>query len=232
MFMVSLATFQALLSYCTGQLDIVVGADVPNRGRAETRGLCGPLANQLAIRTDLSGDPPFRDLLDRVREVVLGAYANQDLPFEKLIEELNHERDENRGPLIRVKLVHLNLAPRTIKAAGLRFEPLSPSFGKVDDAAHLLLRIAESEGGLLCELFYSVDLFSFGAVERLLGHFHALLGQVVAQPESRLSELTAVLAESDKQRRLEEEQALEQVSLKTLKLARRKPVGKLKATGD
>jgi hypothetical protein len=88
------------------------------------------------------------------------------------------------------------------------------------------------EGGLLCELFYSADLFSRGAVERLLGRFHALLCQVVAQPETPLSALTSVFAEADKQRRFEEEQALEQVGLRTLKGARRKSVSKLKATGD
>jgi amino acid adenylation domain-containing protein/FkbM family methyltransferase len=231
MFMVSLAAFQALLSYCTGQLDIVVGTDVPNRSRAETRGLFGPLANQLAMRTDLSGDPSFRELLDRVREVVLGAYANQDLPFEKLIEDLDPKWDENQAPLIRAKLVHLNLAPRTIKAAGLKFEPLSPSFGRIKDSAHLFLRITESEAEALCQLFYRADLFSRGAVERMLGHFHTVLGRVIAQPESRMSELTVALAESDKQRMFQEEQALEQVSLKTLKGARRKSVSKLKSTG-
>ena len=232
MFMVSLATFQTLLSYYTGQQDIVVGTEDSNRNRAETRGLLGPLANQLAIRADLSGDPSFLELLDRVREAVLGAYANRDLPFEQLIEELNPEWGQSQAPLIRAKLVHSTLATRTIKAAGLRFETLPPSAGRIIDPAHLLLNITELEGGLLCELFYSADLFSRGAVERLLGAFHALLCQVVAQPEAPLSALTSVFAEADKQRRFEEEQALEQVGLRTLKGARRKSVSKLKATGD
>jgi non-ribosomal peptide synthetase component F len=105
LYMTLLAAFQTLLYRYSGQEEIVVGTDIANRNREEIEPLIGFFINQLVMRTDLSGAPTFRELLQRVREVCLGAYAHQDLPFEKLVEELQPERDPSRSPLFQVKLV-------------------------------------------------------------------------------------------------------------------------------
>ena len=108
LFMTLLAGFQALLARYTGQPDVVVGADVANRNRAETEALIGFFVNMLVLRTDLSGEPRFRELVGRVREVCLGAYAHQEIPFEKLVEELRPERSLGRNPLFQVAFVLQN----------------------------------------------------------------------------------------------------------------------------
>src|SRR5262249_14206226 len=109
LFMTLLAAFQTLLHRYTGQDDIVVGTFIANRNRAEIEKLIGFFVNSLVLRTSLEGDPPFRELLARVREVTLGAYANQDLPFEKLVEELQPERDLSRNPLFQVVFQLVNV---------------------------------------------------------------------------------------------------------------------------
>ena len=116
--MTLLAAFQTLLCRYSGQEDIVVGIRIANRNRAEIEGLIGFFVNTLVLRTDLSGDPPFRQLLGRVREVCLGAYAHQDLPFEKLVEQLQPERDLSRQPLFQVFLVLQNTPQPRLSCPG------------------------------------------------------------------------------------------------------------------
>jgi amino acid adenylation domain-containing protein len=187
LFATVLAAFQALLGRYTGQDDIVVGSPIAGRTRAELEGLIGCFVNTLALRTDLSGDPTFRELLQRVRGVTLGAYANPDIPFEQLVEELHPQRDMSRTPIFQVALAMQNTPRHRLELRGLtlRSEPTDSGTAKFD----LTLFVTELEDGLRAEMEYSTDLFNAGTIVRLLGHFRVLLDGVVADPDRRLAEL-------------------------------------------
>lgn len=186
-FMTLLAAFQALLSRYTGQTDIAVGSPVANRNRTESEGLIGVFFNTLVLRTDLSGDPTFRELLKRVRSVALGAYAHQDLPFERLVGELNPERDLSHTPLFQAMLILQNAPREALELADLTLSPLVIDSGtaKLD----LTLELVESGEGLRGTLEYRTDLFERGTIVRMLDHFQTLLAAVVANPDERLSML-------------------------------------------
>jgi amino acid adenylation domain-containing protein len=187
LFMTSLAAFSALLGRFTGQTDLVVGSPVAGRTEAGIEGLLGFFVNALALRADLAGDPSFRALLGRVRESALAAYAHQDLPFERLVEELQPERDQSRGPLFQVVLA-LDPTRGGELVPGLRCELL-----RVDTATakyDLTLFLQEEEGGLAAVLEYATDLFDATTVSRFGGAFFRLLsGLLEAGPETRVSEL-------------------------------------------
>ena len=129
LFMTMLAAFQVLLQGYTNQDDLVIGTPIANRNRLETEGLIGFFVNTLVLRTGLSGNPTFRDLLRRVREVCLGAYAHQDLPFEKLVEELHLARDLSRNPLFQVMFVLQNTPLQAMEPAGLEPDPRGSGYG-------------------------------------------------------------------------------------------------------
>ena len=192
MFMTLLAAFQLLLQRYSGQKEIVVGTDVANRNYGETEGLIGFFVNQLVLRTDLSGEPRFVELLRRVKEVCLGAYAHQDVPFEKLVEELQPERDLSRSPLFQVKLVLQNVPQESLRLEGLQLARVGVEgeTAKFD----LMLTLVEGEG-LNGVLEFNTDLFERERIERLLGHFEVLLQGIVAEPQRRLSELPLLGAE-------------------------------------
>ncbi|XXX81466.1 amino acid adenylation domain-containing protein [Sorangium sp. So ce134] len=186
-FMTLLAAFQALLARRSGQDDIVVGTPIANRTRLETEGLIGLFANTLALRARLGGDPTFRELLGQVREACLGAYAHQDLPFEKLVEALQPTRDLGRSPLFQVLFILQSAPAPALELAGLTFEPLETFSGtaKFD----LTLSLAERERGLFATLEYAADLFDAATAERILGHYRALLEGATADPGRRASAL-------------------------------------------
>jgi amino acid adenylation domain-containing protein len=188
LFMVLLAAFQALLARMSGQNDLVVGTPIANRNRPEIEGLIGLFVNTLALRADLTGDLSFLDLLDQVRETVLGAYDHQDLPFEKLLDELKLERDPSRAPLVQVMLVLQNFAREPIALQELLAEPLALETGtaKLD----LLLELTETPEGLRGRLEHSTDLFDQPSMVRLLEYYRSILSAVAAEPGFRLSELT------------------------------------------
>src|SRR5262249_18394380 len=141
----------------SGQEDISVGTPIAGRNRPETEGLVGFFVNTLVLRVDLSGDPSFRTLLGRVRETCLGAYAHQDLPFERLVEELNPVRDSSRSPLFQVMFVLQNTPQQVLELPGLRLatRDIDSGTSKFD----LTLRLTEYEGGLRGELEYSTELY-------------------------------------------------------------------------
>ena len=187
LFMTLLAGLKTLLSRHTHQSDLVVGTPVAGRGRAEAEPLVGFFANTLALRTDLSGDPTFAELLARVRETALGAYAHQDVPFEMLVEELRLERDLSRQPLFQVMLVLQHARDAALRLDGLESDLVrtASETSKFD----LLLSLEESEQGLSGELEYSTDLFEAETVRRLTGHFETLLEAAAESPGLRVSEL-------------------------------------------
>ena len=201
LFMTLLAAFQVLLARYSGHAsrDIVVGSPIANRNRAEIEGLIGFFVNTLVLRTDLSGQPTFRELLKRVREVTLGAYAHQDLPFEQLVEALQPERTMSHSPLFQVMLVLQNqpLATEAETWAGLTMEPLEikSNVAKFD----LTVTLLETPQGLSGRVEYSTDLFDPATIERLWSHFQTLLEGSVANPEQRLGTLP-LLSEAERQR--------------------------------
>jgi amino acid adenylation domain-containing protein len=188
LFMVLLAAFKVLLHRYTEQPDIVVGSSIANRNRIETEGLIGLLINTLILRTDLSGNPTFLELLARVRETTLGAYSHQDLPFEQLLEELRHEWDASRAHAFQVAFQLQNFNVPEMALPGLTLSPLDieSETAKFD----LSMSMMETEEGLTGMLEYSTDIFEAETIRRMLDHFRTLLESIVAEPERRLSELS------------------------------------------
>ena len=189
LFMVLLAGLQVVLSKYTGQEDIAVGTVVANRNRVEVEGLIGFFVNTLVLRTEVGGNPSLKEVLRRVREVTLGAYQNQDVPFEKLVEELQPERDLSRSPLFQVMLVLQNNEEQELKMPGVRLSRVGvqPSVTKFD----LQLTLNESRGeGLAGEISYAVDLYEAGTVERMVEHWRMVLEEMVGEGERRMGDLS------------------------------------------
>jgi amino acid adenylation domain-containing protein len=196
LFMTMLAAFQALLSRYSGQENIVVGAPIANRNRVELERLIGCFVNILVLRADLSGNPTFRVLLQRVREVALGAYAHQDLPFEKLAENYSLKRDLGRNPLVRTVFVLHNTPIRALELVGLqaRSQGLGAKVARFDLEFQLWEGLEGLEGGWV----YSTDLFDARTIEQMAGHFLRLLEGIVSAPDRRLIDLPLL---SDAERR-------------------------------
>ncbi len=190
LFTVLLAAFNVLLYRYTSQENILVGFPIANRNRSEIEQLIGFFVNTLVLRTDLSGNPSFRELLGRVRNVVLDAYANQDLPFERLVQELRPERELGYNPLFQVMFNFLTTTNHRIELPDLSFfiEPrLSVSPGAICD---LTFHAMELNGEIQFVLVYNNDLFESMAMAKMLGHFHIILKGILITPEQRLSELS------------------------------------------
>jgi aspartate racemase len=201
LFMTLFSGFQVLLHRYSGQDDIVIGTPTAGRSNLELEGLIGYLVNTLALRTNLSGDPSFRELLGRVRVVSVDAYANQDMPFEKMIEVLNPQRDPSRHPLFQIMFVFQNTPE-----AKLQLNEMSVDVLKVSSATtkfDLTLELSETLEGLTGSLEYATDLFDASTIARLIGHFQTLLEGIIAHPEARLSELP-LLTESERHQLLVE----------------------------
>jgi Condensation domain len=189
LFMLLLSAFDALLYRYSGQKDISVGTPIANRRWVETEGLIGFFANTLVMRTDLSDDPTFSDLLKQIREVALGAYAHQDLPFEKLVEVLQPHRDTSRHPLFQVMLALQNTPLPSLELPGLTIEFLDTDSNTA--RFDLLLAVTDTPQGLACVLEYNADLFDAETIKHLLTHYHSLLERIAVDPNVRLSELVA-----------------------------------------
>ncbi|PSB07408.1 non-ribosomal peptide synthetase, partial [filamentous cyanobacterium CCP2] len=197
LFMTLLAAFQTLLYRYTGQEDIAIGSPIANRHRSEVEGLIGFFVNSLVMRSDLSGNPRFSELLERVRNVTLKAYEHQDVPFEKLVEELDPDRDLSRNPLFQIALALQNAPMQPLELPGLTLKPTPLESGTTRfdlevhlwEPAHGLRSLWPSQEGLSGFISYSTDLFDRDRIGRLIGHFQTLLEGIVANPNDRLSDL-------------------------------------------
>ncbi|HEX4962826.1 MAG TPA: amino acid adenylation domain-containing protein, partial [Thermoanaerobaculia bacterium] len=185
LFMALLAGFASLLHRYTGQDDVVLGTPIAGRHVLETEGLIGCLVNTLVLRTDLSGDPSFRDLLRRVRKIALEAHSHQDLPFERLADELETARTLNRTPLFQVMFALQNTPSESLDLPGVRLTQLPADSGtaKFD----LELNVRQVAEGLAGAMTYSTDLYDASSVDRLLGHLVRFLEAAGREPDQRIS---------------------------------------------
>ncbi|MDF5727434.1 MAG: non-ribosomal peptide synthase/polyketide synthase, partial [Rhizonema sp. PD38] len=197
LFMTLLAAFDTLLYRYTGQTDILVGTPIANRDRTETERLIGFFVNTLVMRTDLSLNPSFSELLPRIREMALSAYAHQDLPFEMLVEVLQPERDLSHTPLFQVMFVLQNTPTSQLELTGLSVSdlPIENSTAKFD----LTLSMENTTTGLIGWWEYNTDLFDSSTIERMTGHFRTLLEAIVANPNERISQLPILTASEQQQ---------------------------------
>ena len=201
-FMTLLAAFQTLLHRITGEDDVVVGTPVAGRDRAETEGLIGLFLNSLALRTNLSGNPTFLELLTRVREVALGAYDHQELPFEKLVEELQPDRDLTRTPIFQVFINMYNFNEVSLELDRLTVKPLKRPAGPTPQL-DLEFYIRQHDDGVHLIFVYDSDLFESATIARLLAHFQVLLKGIVANPSEQVGTLP-LLTEAERRQLLVE----------------------------
>lgn len=187
LFMLLLAAFQVVLSRYSGQEDIVVGTDVANRNRAELEPLIGFFVNQLVIRTQLGDDPSSRELLQDVRETCLRAYANQDVPFERVVERYNPERYLNREPIFQVKLLLQNQPDSFNPFPGVQLEELESS--EYTARFDIVFTLQESSGRIFGKCIFATELFEKQTMVRMVKHWCTLLEEFAVRPERHLSEL-------------------------------------------
>ncbi len=200
LFMSLLAAFNVLLGRYSGQQEVVVGTPVANRNHSEVEGSVGLFVNTLVMRVGLGVGDRYRDVLRKVREVALGAYNHQDIPFEKLVEELRPERDLSHSPLFQVAFALQNAPMPPIELSGLSLKPLEVESEVVK--FDLTLSLEETQQGLNAVLQYSSDLFEEATAKRMLEHYNVLLEAIVADPNRRVSELP-ILQQAERQQILE-----------------------------
>ncbi len=209
LFMTLLAGWQLLLSRYSGQEDVSVGTPIAGRTRLETEGLIGFFVNTLVLRTDLSGDPGFRGLLGRVRETTLGAYQHQEIPFEKLVEEIAPERSLSHTPFFQAMfLLGTAGGGGGLGLGGLEVEPLEQEGGAEAAKFDLTLALTDDGDALRGGLAYRAELWERATAERMLEHFAALLDAVLADPERPVGDV-AFLPSAERARVLEEWNATE-----------------------
>ncbi|ARU63540.1 hypothetical protein CBW65_22920 [Tumebacillus avium] len=192
MYMTLLAAFKTLLFRYTGQDDLLIGSPIAGRGRRELEALIGMFINTLVLRTDLTGNPSFAELVGRVKDVTLEAYTHQDIPFEKLVDELQPERNLAHSPLFQVMFMLQNMPSAQPEMAGVKLEPVAieENHAKFD----LTLAMQESADGMIAYFEYNRDLFGREAIERMAGHFLGLLEGIAADPDQPIATLPLLTA--------------------------------------
>ena len=202
LFMTLLATFQVLLYRYTGQTDLVLGTPIAGRTRRELEGLIGFFVNTLVLRTQVEGRLNFHQLLERVREVALGAYSHQELPFERLVQELQPERDLSRNPLFQVMFALRNTPGERLDLEGVEVSRLEVEPGTA--AFDLMLSVRDGEEQLAGEVDYNAELFDVGTMQRLTGHYRRLLEEIVAGGVEQEIWRLSLLTETEQQQLLVE----------------------------
>ncbi len=192
LFMTLLAAFAVLLARYSGQDDIVIGSPIANRNRSEVESLIGFFVNTLVLRTKLQSNPTFCELLELVKQMTLGAYEHQDLPFEKLVEELQPERSLSYSPLFQVMFEMENTPSGKLELPGLQIQPLEME--NINAKFDLTLSIQASESGLICGWEYKTDLFDRSTTDRLAVNFQTLLKSIVANPHQQVAQLPLLSA--------------------------------------
>jgi len=202
MFMTILAAFSVLLYRYCGQDDIMIGTSLASRTKPELEEIIGFFANTIVIRCNLAGSPTFRQLLERIRRITADAYDNQDLPFEKLVEELQPDRYMNHNPLFQAMAVLENVTTPTTPTAAVKNEHINISPVPADSGTakfDLWLLIVQSEKSIVCTLEYSTDLFDSDRIARLLRHYKNLLEAAVADPDGPIDSLSILTKEEQQQ---------------------------------
>jgi amino acid adenylation domain-containing protein len=222
LFMILLAGFEVFLHRQTGQEDLILGTPITNRSHVELEGLIGFFSNSLVLRADLSGNPTFRELLARVRETALAAYAHQDLPFDKLVEELRPDRNLSHNPLFQVAFTLDNPTSQSLALTGLTLSPIGAESNTVQ--LDLILHMVDTGKELFSSLQYSTDLFDEAMIAQMLDDFETLLQEIVTNPDLRLRELMQALREAEKLRWAARERAVGEVGLQKLRTVKRKAI--------
>jgi hypothetical protein len=222
MFIMVLTAFYVLLYKHTGQDDIVVTSLVAGRNCLETEPLIGCFVNTLALRAKLNGNPSFRELLDRVRHTALGAYAHQELPFERVMTELSPARGLSNPPFVQTMIGLQNFQQSTVELNGLELSPIHVA----DPVARcdLYLSLVDAQQTLSASLAYDVELFSAATIARMLKHLEAILRHIAANPDVSLDALIKMLTEDDRRQSISKEKEFRDASRQRLKGARRKAV--------
>jgi amino acid adenylation domain-containing protein len=191
LFMTLLAAWKVLLGQRTRQTDLVIGTAIAGRNHSEVEPLIGFFVNTLPLRTDLSGNPDFRELLHRVREACLQAYAHQDLPFEKLVEQLRPRRDSVRSPIVQVMFVMENAPLPELRLANLQVSAFPVDSGSAK--FELALIVSEDKDTVSCNFEYNTALFEEQTISRMAGDYEAVLQQMSAQPALHLNAVEETL---------------------------------------
>jgi hypothetical protein len=199
LFMTLVGAWSVLLSRWSGEKEIIVGSPIANRTRADLEGLIGFFVNALVLRTSLKGDPSFKELLAQVRETTLGAYAHQDLPFEKIVEALQPERELSHNPLFQVSFALQNAPQGAVTVGGLEMSAFETT--RATARFDLEVHLWERPQGLSGLIIYSTELFEAETIQRLMNHYKRFLTEVVAHPEQRVSEVK-LLSEAEEQQLL------------------------------
>jgi acyl carrier protein len=225
-FMTLLAAFKILMLYYSKQPDIVVGTDVAGRNDVRTEALIGFFVNLLVLRTDLSGDPSVPELLRRVRETALGAYAHQDAPFDRIVEELRPGRSLAHNPLVQILFVQMSRMHAAAAMPGLELSPVPMDLPSKFDLA---VFAAESAQDTTATWVYSSDLFDAATIQRMAFLYEATLRKMTADPGVRLNVLLRFLAETEQRKRETENQEFQKLSLLKLKRTRRRASAEMNA---
>jgi non-ribosomal peptide synthetase component F len=223
-FMALLASFELLMGWLAAQDDVVIGTDLANRNQLETEKLIGFFVNLLPMRARLDREARFTEFFQQVRESSLGAMAHQDIPFDKLVEELRPERSLSHNPLVQVLFVMQNTPQIVREFGGLKLGPLGVSTSSRFD---LVMFINDPESNPSTLWMYNPNLFDAGTIARMADRYELLLGQVCAGPELSLGELFATLDEAEKQQRGSEQKKFQEAGLEKLKKIRRKVIAEV-----